>query len=88
MLGRKLNALPLILAPAIMPLSKFTDNLSSMSYNKTDKIVVMCKAGLNSETARLIQLEKWLPACMESIRRVNFPAETQINTIITIIKNG
>jgi rhodanese-related sulfurtransferase len=40
-----------------MPLSKFTENLSRISYNKTDKIVVMCKAGLNSETARLVQLE-------------------------------
>lgn len=38
-------------------LSKFTENLSRISYNKTDEIIVMCKAGLRSETARLILLE-------------------------------
>ena len=40
-----------------VPLSKFTENFSCISYNKTDKIVVMCKAGLRSRTASLILLE-------------------------------
>jgi rhodanese-related sulfurtransferase len=40
-----------------IPLSKLTRNLSRISYNKTDEIIVMCKAGLRSETARTILLE-------------------------------
>ncbi|GAC1314432.1 MAG: hypothetical protein NVSMB24_39040 [Mucilaginibacter sp.] len=40
-----------------IPLSVFTENLSLIGYNKTDEIIVMCKAGLRSETARLILLE-------------------------------
>jgi adenylyltransferase/sulfurtransferase len=40
-----------------IPLSKLTRNLNRISYNKTDEIIVMCKAGLRSETARLILSE-------------------------------
>ena len=40
-----------------IPLSKLTENIGSLGYNKTSEIIVICKAGLRSETARLL-LEK------------------------------
>lgn len=36
------------------PLSKFNDSLDKLEYNKTDEIIVICKAGLRSATAREI----------------------------------
>jgi rhodanese-related sulfurtransferase len=37
-----------------IPLSRFIENLNLLEYNKTDEIVVICKAGLRSETAQSI----------------------------------
>ncbi|MDP9078500.1 MAG: rhodanese-like domain-containing protein [Bacteroidota bacterium] len=33
-------------------LSQFINNLDKLKYNKTDEIIVICKVGLRSETAR------------------------------------
>jgi len=39
-----------------MPLSKLSDSLDQLPYNKTDEIVVICKIGIRSETAcKLLQ---------------------------------
>src|ERR1700743_731106 len=35
-----------------IPLSILQNSLSQLTYNKTDEIVVICKIGLRSETAR------------------------------------
>jgi rhodanese-related sulfurtransferase len=40
-----------------MPLSKLNSNINELEYNKTDEIIVVCKAGLRSETARIILIE-------------------------------
>jgi adenylyltransferase/sulfurtransferase len=40
-----------------MPLSKFTENIHQLGYNKTDEIIVICKVGLRSETAQSILLQ-------------------------------
>jgi len=37
-----------------LPLSVLPHSLNQLSYNKTDEIVVICKIGLRSETARLL----------------------------------
>jgi adenylyltransferase/sulfurtransferase len=37
-----------------IPLSKLRENIDQIGYNKTDEIIVICTAGLRSETARLI----------------------------------
>lgn len=37
-----------------IPLSVLADSLNKLTYNKTDEIVVICKIGLRSETARLL----------------------------------
>ncbi|MCR8556181.1 rhodanese-like domain-containing protein [Mucilaginibacter sp. BJC16-A38] len=37
-----------------IPLSQFINNLDKLEYNKTDEIIVICKVGLRSETAREI----------------------------------
>jgi len=37
-----------------VPLSNLESALNSLSYNKTDEIIVICKVGLRSETARAI----------------------------------
>jgi len=37
-----------------IPLSKLESALNSLSYNKTDEIIVICKVGLRSETAQAI----------------------------------
>jgi rhodanese-related sulfurtransferase len=34
-----------------LPLSKLTDNIDQLPYNKTDEIVVICKIGMRSQTA-------------------------------------
>ncbi len=40
-----------------IPLSKITSNINQVGYNKTDEIIVICKAGLRSETARTILIQ-------------------------------
>ncbi len=40
-----------------MPLSNFRENLGQVRYNKTDEIIVICKVGLRSETAKQILTE-------------------------------
>jgi len=35
-----------------MPLSKLPDSIAQLGYNKSDEIIVICKIGLRSETAR------------------------------------
>jgi adenylyltransferase/sulfurtransferase len=37
-----------------IPLSLLPHSLHRLNYNKTDEIVVICKIGLRSETARLL----------------------------------
>ena len=37
-----------------IPLSVLPHSLNQLTYNKTDEIVVICKIGLRSETARLL----------------------------------
>ena len=37
-----------------IPLSVLPHNINQLTYNKTDEIVVICKIGLRSETARLL----------------------------------
>jgi rhodanese-related sulfurtransferase len=37
-----------------VPLSKLPDFIDQLDYNKTDEIVVICKIGMRSETARLL----------------------------------
>jgi len=34
-----------------IPLSKVNENINKLGYNKTDEIIVICKAGLRSQTA-------------------------------------
>jgi rhodanese-related sulfurtransferase len=41
-----------------IPLSRFNNNIDQIIYNKTDEIIVICKIGLRSETARKILTEK------------------------------
>lgn len=40
-----------------IPLSKIQENIEQLIYNKTDEIIVICKAGLRSETARALLLQ-------------------------------
>lgn len=40
-----------------IPLSKFRENIKQINNNKTDEIIVICKIGLRSETARSILIE-------------------------------
>jgi rhodanese-related sulfurtransferase len=35
-----------------IPLSKLPDSIAQLGYNKSDEIIVICKIGLRSETAR------------------------------------
>lgn len=37
-----------------IPLPVLSHSLNQLAYNKTDEIVVICKIGLRSETARLL----------------------------------
>jgi rhodanese-related sulfurtransferase len=34
-----------------IPVNKLQDNINRISYNKTDEIIVICSAGIRSETA-------------------------------------
>lgn len=34
-----------------LPLSKLSNSMDQLDYNKTDEIIVMCKIGMRSETA-------------------------------------
>nr|WP_294790295.1 rhodanese-like domain-containing protein [uncultured Mucilaginibacter sp.] len=40
-----------------VPLSALIENIESLQYNKTDEIVVICKAGIRSKTAQAILLQ-------------------------------
>jgi rhodanese-related sulfurtransferase len=40
-----------------IPLSALKENIKQLNYNKTDEIIVICKAGLRSETARSILVQ-------------------------------
>lgn len=40
-----------------MPLSQLFKNISNLGYNKTDEIIVICKAGIRSRTAQAILLQ-------------------------------
>jgi rhodanese-related sulfurtransferase len=40
-----------------LPLAKLEDNIGKLGYNKTDEIIVICKVGLRSETARTILMQ-------------------------------
>ncbi len=37
-----------------IPLSVLPHSINQLAYNKTDEIIVICKIGLRSETARLL----------------------------------
>lgn len=34
-----------------IPLARLSENINDLGYNKTDEIIVICKAGLRSQTA-------------------------------------
>ena len=40
-----------------IPVSKLQQNMSSIIYNKTDEIIVICSAGIRSKTAQTILAE-------------------------------
>jgi rhodanese-related sulfurtransferase len=40
-----------------LPLSALNEKLGLLAYNKTDEIIVICKAGIRSETAQSILLD-------------------------------
>ena len=40
-----------------IPLSKVAENSTMLGYNKTDEIIVVCRAGIRSKTACLILME-------------------------------
>ena len=40
-----------------VPLSKLNAHIATLSDNKNDELIVICKAGLRSETARLLLKE-------------------------------
>lgn len=40
-----------------VPVSKLTQNINNLGYNKTDQIIVICSAGIRSQTARFILAE-------------------------------
>ncbi|PJJ79012.1 rhodanese-like domain-containing protein [Mucilaginibacter auburnensis] len=40
-----------------LPLSRLYDNVDNTGFNKTDEIVVICKAGIRSKTAQAILLQ-------------------------------
>jgi rhodanese-related sulfurtransferase len=40
-----------------IPVSKLNENINQIGYNKTDEIIVVCKAGIRSETAQAILLQ-------------------------------
>jgi len=40
-----------------IPVSKVAESINQIGYNKTDEIIVVCRAGIRSETARLILID-------------------------------
>ena len=40
-----------------VPLSGFNQLISQLGYNKTDELIVICQAGIRSETAQAILLQ-------------------------------
>ena len=40
-----------------LPLSAIHQHINELSYNKTDEIIVICKAGVRSQTAQSILLQ-------------------------------
>jgi rhodanese-related sulfurtransferase len=40
-----------------VPLSALSENIETLSYNKTDEIIVICKAGIRSKTAQAILIQ-------------------------------
>lgn len=40
-----------------IPVGKLSKNIGNLGYNKADEIIVICKVGLRSETARSILVE-------------------------------
>jgi rhodanese-related sulfurtransferase len=40
-----------------MPLSQLHQNIGALTYNKTDHIIVICKAGIRSQTAQAMLLQ-------------------------------
>ncbi|MFD0764415.1 rhodanese-like domain-containing protein [Mucilaginibacter lutimaris] len=40
-----------------MPVNKLEHNINNLSYNKTDEIIVICSAGIRSQTAQAILAE-------------------------------
>jgi len=40
-----------------VPLSQLPANINRLAYNKTDEIIVICKAGIRSETACTLLLQ-------------------------------
>lgn len=40
-----------------IPVSKLKENINSISYNKTDEIIVICSAGIRSETSQSILIQ-------------------------------
>ena len=40
-----------------IPVSKLKQNINSIYYNKTDEIIVICSAGIRSDTAQAILTE-------------------------------
>jgi rhodanese-related sulfurtransferase len=40
-----------------IPVSKLKQNINSINYNKTDEIIVICSAGIRSDTAQAILTE-------------------------------
>ncbi|MDB5005927.1 MAG: rhodanese [Mucilaginibacter sp.] len=40
-----------------IPLSKLQEGIDQIAYNKTEEIIVICRAGIRSETARLLLIQ-------------------------------
>lgn len=40
-----------------VPLSALFENIETIGYNKTDEIIVICKAGIRSKTAQAILIQ-------------------------------
>ena len=40
-----------------VPLSALFENIETFGYNKTDEIIVICKAGIRSKTAQVILIQ-------------------------------
>jgi rhodanese-related sulfurtransferase len=40
-----------------LPLSQIQTGINNLNYNKTDEIIVICKAGIRSQTATLLLMQ-------------------------------